>query len=213
MDAFGGASLRQSLRWWVGLALKGVQKRTGLCRSRAEHGRRSATRAWRRRRRRRRRPDEDDDATSKGGDASLSLSLSLNLSSSTNSKDIHTGLVVVRAMASSPYPPQLTSPPLPLVAVVATPSLLGADQALAQHLSASRPPLVAVPAAAHESLPAAGGSPAEALARLFGEAFDSRYASASRRGASSGRTNAPCPRFLSPPLRPPKPKTKTQTPP
>jgi hypothetical protein len=63
------------------------------------------------------------------------------------------------------YPPELTSPPLPLVAVLSTPSPPNADQQLAQHLSASRPPLVAVPAAAHGSI----ASPAEALARLFGE--------------------------------------------
>lgn len=68
------------------------------------------------------------------------------------------------------YPPELTSPPLPLVAVLSTPSLPNVDQQLAQHLSASRPPLVAVPAAPHGSSLAA---PAEALARLFGEgAFD-----------------------------------------
>lgn len=61
------------------------------------------------------------------------------------------------------YPQELTSPPLPLVAVVSTDSLVRADSALAQHLSASRPPLVAVPLAAQGAL-----LPSEALARLFG---------------------------------------------
>lgn len=65
------------------------------------------------------------------------------------------------------YPPELTNPPLPLVSVLSTPSLQRADQALAQHLSASRPPLVAVPAAAHGSL-AGAGAPSEALAQLGG---------------------------------------------